>query len=217
MKPYYEDPAVTIYHGDCLELLPEMPKADLVMTDPPYLTKDIGKNHLPALHGGDVPQDEYSIFCKNWYDQCAKNTDRLVFTSGIAHIWEYPSARWVLCWNKPGSVSFSRFGGYNGWEPILVYGELPKGCRVPNDVMTFTPLNRTSGPEINHPCPKHLGMWKKLMFMISLEAEMILDPFMGSGTTLRAAKDLGRKAIGIEVEERYCEIAAKRMAQEVLL
>jgi site-specific DNA-methyltransferase (adenine-specific) len=79
-------------------------------------------------------------------------------------------------------------------------------------------LNKYEKSEINgHPVPKPLGVWKWLMTRGSVNTgETILDPFMGSGTTLRAAKDLGRKAIGIELEERYCEIAARRCAQEVL-
>jgi site-specific DNA-methyltransferase (adenine-specific) len=68
-----------------------------------------------------------------------------------------------------------------------------------------------------HPCPKPIGVWKWVLDRISRQGESIVDPFMGSGTTLRAAKDLGRKAIGIEIEAEYCEIAARICAQEVLL
>jgi site-specific DNA-methyltransferase (adenine-specific) len=68
----------------------------------------------------------------------------------------------------------------------------------------------------DHPCPKPYGWMAWAICLASEDGETVLDPFMGSGTTLRAAKDLGRKAIGIEIEERYCEIAAKRMRQEVL-
>lgn len=70
--------------------------------------------------------------------------------------------------------------------------------------------------ESEHPCPKPLQLWRWLMSKFSKEGELALDPFMGSGTTLRAAKDVGRRAIGIELEERYCEIAANRLRQEVL-
>ena len=69
--------------------------------------------------------------------------------------------------------------------------------------------------ESSHTCPKPINLIKKVVCRLSDPSDSIIDPFLGSGTTLRAAKDLGRKAIGIEIEERYCEIAAKRMAQEV--
>ena len=74
-----------------------------------------------------------------------------------------------------------------------------------------------TAPKNGHPCPKPLGVWRKILRRVSPEDNgPILDPFMGSGTTLRVAKDLNRKAIGIEIEEKYCEIAANRMSQEVL-
>jgi len=70
--------------------------------------------------------------------------------------------------------------------------------------------------KVDHPCPKPIRWVTWLTSMVSQEGETVLDPFMGSGTTLRAARDLGRKAIGIEIEERYCEIAARRLDQAVL-
>ena len=217
MKPYYQDTAVTIYHGDCREILPTLPKVDLVLTDPPYLAKDIGVNKRIGLVNGDLSKSKYKSFCKSWFKETKKTTKRIVFTPGNHHMWCYPEPRWVLCWNKPGAVSYHAYGGYSAWEPILIYGDLPKGCRIPNDVLTYTPSNFIKDLLVEHPCPKNFALWKRLVGMISLEGETILDPFMGSGTTLRAAKDLGRKAIGIEIEEKYCEISARRMAQEVLI
>ena len=79
----------------------------------------------------------------------------------------------------------------------------------------FQTLNLKKGPESEHPCPKPLSLWEELDKR--MKDGIVLDPFMGSGTTLVAAKELGRKAIGIEIEEKYCEIAVRRLAQEVLL
>jgi site-specific DNA-methyltransferase (adenine-specific) len=108
------------------------------------------------------------------------------------------------------------------WQPILVYGTDPylkRGMGSRPDTISVgaggAGLGEVGASE--HPCPKPLDVWKRILLRVSpVEGELVLDPFMGSGTTLRAAKDLGRKAIGIEIEERYCEIAAKRLAQEVL-
>jgi site-specific DNA-methyltransferase (adenine-specific) len=86
---------------------------------------------------------------------------------------------------------------------------------VGNDVLEY-PITKQAGVG-SHPWPKPLPLFKKLVSHWSLDGHTVLDPFTGSGTTLRAAKDLGRKAIGIEIEEEYCEIAAKRMAQTVML
>jgi site-specific DNA-methyltransferase (adenine-specific) len=215
MKPYYQDDAVTIYHGDCREVLPTLGSVDLVLTDPPYNGKHIGA-HSKQYAGrvGPMPEAEYQALCTTWFAQAEKLAPCLLFSSGIANVWRYPPARWMLCWHKPSAVAYNRSGGFNIWEPILLYGKV--GNRFGQDYFRHVPPNFSTGPEREHPCPKPLALWKWLVLGASKEGNLILDPFMGSGTTLRAAKDLGRKAIGIEIEERYCEIAAKRMAQAVM-
>ena len=127
-------------------------------------------------------------------------------------MWNYPPAKWVICWHKPGAVCYNATGGFNIWEPILIYGNVG---RYTEDYFSSTPRNFSTGPEKLHPCPKNFDLWTWIILKIPEELT-ILDPFMGSGTTLVAAKELGRKAIGIEIEEKYCEIAAKRLAQEIL-
>lgn len=216
-KPYYQDSAVTIYHGDCRKIIPLLGHVDLVQTDPPYLAKDIGVNKRKAITGGLLSPKDYTKLCHTWFKLASKKTDRLIFSPGIKHLWEYPPAPWTLCWNKPGAVAYSAFGGYTAWEPLLVYGKLPKGCRIGLDVLTYTPVSFARGVEREHPCPKHLGMWSKLLSMVSLPGEIILDPFMGSGTTLLAAKENGRRAIGIETEIEWCDLAVRRLRQEILI
>lgn len=204
MKPYYEHGGVTIYHGDCREIMPAL-AVDAVLTDPPY---NVGL----AYCDGDARLD-YAEWSREWFSAAPRP---LVFTPGIVNLgmWlEIERPRWVCAWVKPNQSSSSALNGFNAWEPVLVYGKHRKP--IGQDVW-ISNVGQQHGVG-DHPCPKHLPSWSKILSSVTLVGDLVLDPFMGSGTTLRAAKDLGRRAIGIEIEERYCEIAAKRLAQEVLL
>jgi DNA modification methylase len=118
----------------------------------------------------------------------------------------------VGCIYQPASVGASKWGHPSG-QPIFYYGKDPYPCLFKKTSWVLT----ESPPKNGHPCPKPEKFWTQLTERCSKPGETILDPFMGSGTTLRAAKDLGRKAIGIEIEKKYCEIAAQRLRQEVLI
>jgi len=216
MKPYYDDGQITIYHGDCREILPTLEPVDLVLTDPDYNGKDIGVHGRRYINGmPHLSESDYQTWCQEWFALAQNISPRVVFTPGVKNLWNYPMARWAYAWYKPGAASNNKMGGFNIWEPILIYGPgYPQ--QSSGDVFVGTPLNFHQGPEREHPCPKHLGLWLWLVSGLSRLNETILDPFLGSGTTARAAKNLGRKAIGIEIEERYCEIAVKRLAQEVM-
>lgn len=100
-------------------------------------------------------------------------------------------------------------------DVAFLFGEPPKSAPGQHVIPGRYIDSDSKGKQSDHPCPRKLNHVIWLVKWWSEEQDIILDPFMGSGTTLRAAKDLGRKAIGIEIEKRYCEIAAKRMAQEV--
>lgn len=205
MKPYYDHAGITIYHGDCREILPDLPKVDLVLTDPPY--------------GIGFKYSSYEDTESSWYELMRGAMPLLLACGGVCFVqacqikrlgwWygEFPPD-WIIVWHKgiPGHRSSI---GFNDWEPILVWGR-PK---VPmHDYFSLPPTPTDCG----HPCPKPIKWATWLVKRGSPGGGTALDPFMGSGTTLRAAKDLGRKAIGIEIEEKYCEIAAKRLGQEVL-
>ena len=192
MKPYYQDESVTIYNADCRDVLPTMDKVDLVLTDPPY-----------GMHKTDWDMEVVPV--DSWLPTCRLLATTAVFT-GIQGMHDYPKPDWVLAWVRAASTQRNgRLRGFSNWEPLLLY----EINRLSNDVIQVQNLQDRDALE--HPTTKPL----KLMRLIlgRLEGETILDPFMGSGTTLRAAKDLNRKAIGIELEERYCEIAANRMSQ----
>jgi site-specific DNA-methyltransferase (adenine-specific) len=208
MKAYYEDSAVKIYHGDCREILPTLPRVDLVLTDPPY---GVGINYGVF---DDTPRNVRRLVA-DVIPVCIEKSERTALSCATRQIHFYPEPSWILCWlNRAGS--YANPWGFTCWQPILVYGSDPylqnrMGSRADVIEHSETALN------LGHPCPKPENFWRKLLARCSVrDSDTVLDPFMGSGTTLRAAKDLGRKAIGIEIEERYCEIAARRMEQEVL-
>jgi DNA modification methylase len=211
MTPYYEDDAVTIYHGDCREILPALDDVGGIVTDPPYgVGYDYGNEYL------DVKGDAYWEQFGEWMNAMRCCTDMITFTHRVTALRVLTDWDWVSIWNKPLAMS-----GLNAlpimphWEPIFMYGvKMRKDIPRHFDVVSVNPQNaRSSGHE--HPCPKPLGLMAELIRW-TIPGGLVVDPFMGSGTTLRAAKDLGRKAIGCDISERYCEIAAKRMAQEVL-
>jgi site-specific DNA-methyltransferase (adenine-specific) len=199
MKPYYQDSAVKIYHGDCREILPSLPKVDLVLTDPPY---GIGFASQPTTGGRARGQG-----VELWDEE--RPDIQPILEAGRQHcIWggnyfSLPTSRGWLAWCKPDA------------PPSMGHFELAWTSRDDNTRKIECSIAQTNPERLGHPTQKPLAV---ILWCLSFfpDAQTILDPFMGSGTTLRAAKDLGRKAIGIEIEERYCEIAAKRMAQEVL-
>ncbi len=201
LKPYYEHGGIVIYHGDCREVLATI-QADAMITDPPY--------------GVGFTYRSYCDDESSWLEVLA--TLRISVAQmpsavcmSFARLWEMPPARWAACWFKPGSVRRSKIGGWSTWEPVLLYGA---GWNIANDLLRLPDAANHTPEAGGHPCPKPLRLFRWLIN--GHAAGTIVDPFMGSGTTLRAAKDLGRKAIGIEIEERYCEIAANRLRQEVL-
>ena len=223
MKPYYQDEATTIYHGDCLDVLRYCSSADVVLTDPPYDTQ----THDGARTGGDG-----SVVLEIGF---APVNDDLWFVGPLLA----QAQRWVVCF-----CSLEQLGAYR-----KVAGEAwvrggfwrrPDGCPQftgdrpgqPGEGLAI--LHRKGKKAWNggghhayweygiervdrvHPTQKPEALMCQLVMQFTNPGETILDPFMGSGTTLVAAKRLGRKAIGIELEEKYCEIAAKRLAQGAL-
>ena len=210
MKPYYESGGITIYHGDCREILPTLDASLAVVTDPPYgiaFEKGAGgkgkhnRRNLSTVHGDTEP-----------FDPAALLGLETVITWGANHCAErLPHGRW-LAWDKLNGIesfdSFSdvEFAWQNKRAADRIFRYLWKGICQEGE--------KDAGRV--HPTQKPVTLMKWCL-SFTPNGSTILDPYMGSGTTLRAAKDLGRKAIGIEIEERYCEIAAKRLSQEVLL
>jgi len=200
---YYQDEWATIYCGDCKEILPLLGKVDFLLTDPPY--------------GVDLQYESYDDNIVSWRSlfgnliqwatanakmailpSCQINELKWIYTN-------YPPD-WLICWYKgsPGHVAYI---GFNDWEPLLVYGK-PKGLHM-HDYFYAQPETTKSG----HPCPKPVRWASWLIERV--KPGLVLDSFMGSGTTLVAAKQLNCKSIGIEIESKYCDIAVRRLRQKV--
>ena len=223
MKPYYEDESVQIYHGDCRELLPLMPKVDLVLTDPPYGIGLVQKSWAAENNGKQasvVYEDEPEYIrglIHSVIPLALEQTERAIIFPGPSLLWEYPPARTLGCVYVPSGAGRAPWG-FQCSHPILYYGKDPYLVAGLGGRANAFESTKGVTENIDHPCPKPVEWMRWAVNRGSVDAtDTILDPFMGSGTTLRAAKDLGRKAIGIEIEERYCEIAAKRMSQLVLI
>lgn len=209
-KPYYEDGACAIYHGDCRTIRAWL-AADVLLTDPPYGVAYISNRSYrgpsaPIAGDGDVTLRDRTLAL--WGDGPA-----LVFGSWRAA--RPDSTRHLLIWDKGDNPGMGDLGlpWGNSFEMIFVLGTGWTGRRRTN-VLSFPMLSAGSSDRPNHPTPKPVGLIENLL--ARCPAGVIADPFMGSGTTLVAAKNLGRKAIGVEIEERYCEMAARRLAQEVM-
>lgn len=228
--PYYQDDWVTIYHADCRLILPLLSKVDLVLTDPPYVNLKGGYNRaFPGVADSQPTSFAVGDLWKanfEWVSCLPKHFGAIVFCSyhGVVETADaFKTHRRValLTWWKrnsaPTGKNVPRFRSEFAWCFATGPGIQWEGI---NDTVFDIPgISRGcfEGAEaLNHPTQKPLSLMSAILGMIQ-SATSVLDPFMGSGTTLRAAKDLKRHAIGIEIEEKYCEIAAKRMAQEVLI
>ena len=203
--PYYDRGGITIYHGDCREILPLLEPVDLVLTDPPYGIAATWKGG--SGHGWGKAREQ-GVLRNEWDEEppSAELINACIAQGANAVVWggnyfSLPVSRGWLVWNKP--------------ERNFTLGEAELAWTTRDNVIRVKDCPRSDvGRE--HPTQKPIALMRWCVELFP-DAQTILDPFMGSGTTLRAAKDLGRRAIGIEIEERYCEIAARRLSQEVLL
>ena len=206
--PYYDHAGITIYHGDCREILPEIGPVDLVLTDPPY---GIGlESHRGANWSIEGDEDQSAGISAI---ELVNDLPRWFFCSPYA-IWP---GDWkdILVWDKGPALG----GGGDPkkyfkrtFELILGSGQPAIYGKRDSAVLKYW---MTPQQMIHHPNEKPLPLMSYLVKKLSIEASLIIDPFMGSGTTLVAAKQLNRRAIGIEIEEKYCEVAARRLSQEV--
>lgn len=204
LAPYYQDESVTIYHGDCREIVPALGKFDLLLTDPPYGIKRFQR----GIGNGDRMVNKSLGTTFNNNVPTSAELIELIGITAEACIWgmnnlELPVTEHFLVWDKEQTVD-------NFASAELAWCNFKK----PAKIFRYAIHSHNHTKQGGHPTEKPLQL---MTWCISLadNPQTILDPFAGSGTTGRAAKDLGRKAVLIEIEERYCEITASRMAQEV--
>jgi len=218
LKPYYEDSAVTIYHGKMEEIVPTLGRFELLLTDPPYLVGAKGcglagnRKYLQDITSTGIDSgfdDSILDGFENWAVFCGKQQipDMLQ---------KVGTGNWMLvtwCKSNPTPLVNSNYLPdteyiFHKWTVGRLFGKYEDKSRF---IMT------TSGKsDFDHPTVKPLNVVAKFIRLGTQPGETILDPFAGSCTTGRAAKDLGRQCVCIEREERYCEIGAKRMQQEVM-
>jgi len=226
IKLYYEHNGITIYNADCREVLPQLDPVDLVLTDPPYQQSNaggglVGKRETYKKIGRELSDFDPKEFLK-YIIAVTKNPHGYIFTSknclsAFIDYFNSLNLNWdLLVYGKRNPIPMKNNRYLSNCEWILFYRG--KNCYWNNNEK-FSFYNKikmvTVRPsQFGHPTEKQVQVLNEMISISTTENQTILDPFMGSGTTLVAAKELGRKAIGIELEEKYCEIAAKRLRQE---
>ncbi len=184
-----------LWLGDCMSILPTLGKVDCVVTDPPYGVEFRGEKwdrDIPRI-ATELP----SMFRK------------VAIIMGTTAAFQFPAPKWVACWARPASSSRSKVGGFSHWSPILLYGDV----KMSVDFRSWHAIANAYEPGFGHPSPKPLRLMDWLVRELTDDTDTILDPFMGSGTTGVACAKLGRRFIGIEIEERYFQIACERIEQ----
>ena len=209
MKPYYQSDNVVIYHADCREILPDLPRVGSVITDP------VWPNASPDLIGAENPYGLLASSAALW--KCTRAAVHLGTDSDPRILRAVPDK---LAFFRVVSLDYAHvsFKGrliYAG-DVAYLFGEPPPAA-TGHMIIGGQVWDRSRGSKENsHPTPRKINHVKWLVSRWSAPTDTVLDPFMGSGTTIEASVYLGRSAIGIEVDERYCELAARRLDQQVL-
>lgn len=217
MTAYYQDEYVTLYHGDCLELADKWTGAAVLVTDPPYgmdYTGFGGRKGEPRRSTGRlaVAGDNTTIARDRVLELWG---NRPAITFGKWTVQRPANVKARLIWDKTpcGFMGDLSMPWGSAEEEVYIHGSGFVGKREAN-ILRFPTLMSGDANRPNHPTPKPVTLMEALI--TKCPPGVVADPFAGSGATLLAAKNLGRKAVGIELEERYCEIIAQRCSQEVL-
>lgn len=210
MKPYYDHAGITIYHGDCREILPTL-AFDVVCTDPPYGInlptnfRSRGRGKLAACRDYAPVHGDAEPFDPAWLLALGKPT---ILWGANHYASRLPDSGGWLVWDKERPAELDQATAELAWTNFV------KGVRVFRHL--WNGMLRASNDALIHPTQKPEALHKWCASLRWFPGGTLADPYMGSASLLRAAKDLGRSAIGVEIEERYCELAAKRLGQEVM-
>lgn len=253
MTPYYEQDGITIYHGESLNVLADLPPSDIaaVIADPPYSSGGMfrgdrasdpankyslgkswpdreGNSYKPlqvygSFSGDSRDQRSYLVWCSMWLSHCwriAKPTAQAFVCTDWRQLPTTTDAvqaggwtwRGLCVWDKGvGRPMKGRFRNHLEYVVWASHGAMPEADEIyPSALLKHAP----PGTDREHVTQKPESLIAELLSVAP--SGSVLDPFIGSGTTLAVAKRMGRRAIGIEIEERYCETAAKRLSQGVL-
>lgn len=245
MRPYYQDDHVTLYHGDCMDVLPNI-AADLAVTSPPYnmgLTPGgngrgmyqpsasrKGGRFRGGYDGGcedAMPWEEYDAWQRAVIDQTLSRCRLGVFYNNRPRVihgslrlpldgnYSGLPLRQIIIWDRGTGIDVNLRQFCTAHEYVMLFAH-PELQLVDHAASGMSDVWRLGmAPKSDHPAPFPESLPTRAISSVS-GVHTVLDPFAGSGTTLRAAKNLGRKAIGIEKSERYCEMIVERLAQEVL-
>ena len=241
MTPYYEDGQVVIYHGDVLEVLASIENSvDAVITDPPYASGTRMEAHKSAsgamlrnntergvktrFADRPIELDQMTTTGFIWLMRAVGQACRGLLPDGASFLSFIDWRQWpnlvgaletcnfrvqgMIVWDKG---HFGLGNGFRSQHELICHAS--KGVPTIHDKGCGNVLQFSRQEPVDHPSPKPPGLMERLIEVVTPPGGMVLDPFMGSGTTLLAAKALGCKAIGVEIEERYCEVAARRLAQ----
>ena len=211
----------TLYQGDCLEILPMLGKVDAVVTDPPYGVGFSGKTAVQRGGGTKKQIGGYNSFVDSVENitlvvipavtLALEMARRGAVTPGTRNLFRYPPADDIGCFFSAAGTGVGRWG-FTCSQPILFYGSDPfleagKGSRANSLGQTYP----NDANAVGHPCAKPIPQMMWLVGRATSETDIVLDPFMGSGTTGVACVKLGRKFIGIEIEPKYFDIACERI------
>ena len=228
MRPYYSDESVTVYNCNAHEAVPLLPKADLLVTDPPYLQSKSGAGLIGRRQTYKKIQ-ELSDFDPRWlceqlpticksahgYIFCSKNLLASYISFAESRGWGWD----ILVYAKNNPLPAKNNKYLSDAEFIIFFREAGK-CYFNNELPYenyFKVKHVNCSPaEFGHPTEKEIAVVKSIIQVSTRPDELVLDLYGGSGTTARAAKDLGRRCIVVEINEEYCETIANRMSQEVL-